>query len=31
MFDTSRGELDASGKDEQGWRLDRRVDVKLRP
>ena len=31
MFDTSRGELDASGKDESGWRLDRRVDVKLRP
>jgi peptidoglycan-associated lipoprotein len=30
MHDTSRGELDASGKDESGWRLDRRVDVKLR-
>ena len=30
MHDTSRGELDASGKDEAGWRLDRRVDVKLR-
>lgn len=30
MHDTSRGELDATGKDEAGWRLDRRVDVKLR-
>lgn len=30
MHDTSRGELDATGKDENGWRLDRRVDVKLR-
>jgi len=30
MHDTSRGELDSSGKDEAGWRLDRRVDVKLR-
>lgn len=30
LFDTSRGELDASGSDEQGWRMDRRVDVKLR-
>jgi peptidoglycan-associated lipoprotein len=29
MRDTSRGELDASGKDEEGWRKDRRVDVKL--
>jgi peptidoglycan-associated lipoprotein len=29
MRDTSRGELDASGKDEEGWRRDRRVDVKL--
>lgn len=31
LHDTSRGELDASGKDEEGWRRDRRVDVKLRP
>ena len=30
LFDTSRGELDATGKDEEGWRKDRRVDVKLR-
>jgi peptidoglycan-associated lipoprotein len=30
LFDTSRGELDASGKDEEGWRKDRRVDVRLR-
>jgi peptidoglycan-associated lipoprotein len=30
LFDTSRGELDATGTDEQGWRNDRRVDVKLR-
>ncbi len=30
MHETSRGELDATGKDEAGWRLDRRVDVKLR-
>src|SRR5262245_26697673 len=30
MHDTSRGELDATGKDEAGYRLDRRVDVKLR-
>jgi peptidoglycan-associated lipoprotein len=29
LHDTSRGELDASGKDENGWRLDRRVDVRL--
>jgi peptidoglycan-associated lipoprotein len=29
MRDTSRGELDATGKDETGWRLDRRVDVRL--
>lgn len=29
MRDTSRGELDATGKDEEGWRKDRRVDVKL--
>lgn len=26
---TSRGELDATGNDEAGWREDRRVDVKL--
>ncbi len=26
---TSRGKLDASGTDENGWRLDRRVDVEL--
>ncbi len=30
LFDTSRGELDATGTDEQGWRRDRRVDVRLR-
>lgn len=30
LFDTSRGELDATGTDEAGWRKDRRVDVKLR-
>lgn len=30
LHDTSRGELDASGKDEAGWAKDRRVDVKLR-
>lgn len=30
LFDTSRGELDATGKDEAGWQKDRRVDVKLR-
>lgn len=30
LFDTSRGELDATGHDEEGWRKDRRVDVKLR-
>jgi len=26
---TSRGELDAEGKDEETWRLDRRVDILL--
>ena len=26
---TSRGELDARGKDEDGWRKDRRVDMRL--
>jgi peptidoglycan-associated lipoprotein len=30
LFDTSRGELDATGTDEAGWQKDRRVDVKLR-
>lgn len=30
MAKTSRGELDAEGKDEDGWRLDRRVDVRLK-
>lgn len=30
LFDTSRGELDASGTDEGGWKRDRRVDIKLR-
>lgn len=29
LSETSRGELDATGKDEEGWRKDRRVDVKL--
>ncbi len=29
LLDTSRGELDATGTDEQGWKRDRRVDVKL--
>jgi peptidoglycan-associated lipoprotein len=31
MAKTSRGELDAEGKDEDGWRRDRRVDISLRP
>jgi peptidoglycan-associated lipoprotein len=31
MARTSRGELDAEGKDEDGWRSDRRVDVSLKP
>jgi peptidoglycan-associated lipoprotein len=31
LRDTSRGELDATGTDEEGWRMDRRVDVKLIP
>lgn len=30
LFDTSRGELDATGTDEDGWQKDRRVDIKLR-
>jgi peptidoglycan-associated lipoprotein len=29
MAKTSRGELDAEGTDEDGWRRDRRVDVSL--
>jgi peptidoglycan-associated lipoprotein len=29
LRDTSRGELDAKGTDEDGWRKDRRVDVRL--
>lgn len=29
MAKTSRGELDAEGKDEDGWRRDRRVDISL--
>lgn len=29
IAETSRGELDATGKDEDGWRRDRRVDVLL--
>jgi peptidoglycan-associated lipoprotein len=31
MAKTSRGELDAEGEDEDGWRRDRRVDVSLQP
>jgi len=31
MAKTSRGELDAEGKDEDSWRRDRRVDVGLQP
>jgi peptidoglycan-associated lipoprotein len=30
MAETSRGELDATGKDEEGWRKDRRVDIALK-
>lgn len=30
MAKTSRGELDAEGKDEDGWRRDRRVDIALK-
>lgn len=30
LFDTSRGELDATGTDEEGWKKDRRVDIRLR-
>jgi peptidoglycan-associated lipoprotein len=29
LRDTSRGELDARGTEEEGWRKDRRVDVRL--
>jgi peptidoglycan-associated lipoprotein len=29
MKSTSRGEIDATGKDEEGWRKDRRVDIEL--
>jgi peptidoglycan-associated lipoprotein len=29
LTETSRGELDATGKDEAGWAVDRRVDLKL--
>ncbi len=29
LHDTSRGELDAKGTDEEGWRKERRVDVRL--
>lgn len=29
MSSTSRGELDATGKDEAGWAKDRRVDIQL--
>ena len=29
LKDTSRGEMDATGTDETGWRKDRRVDVRL--
>jgi peptidoglycan-associated lipoprotein len=29
LGETSRGELDAEGKDEDGWRMDRRVDILL--
>jgi peptidoglycan-associated lipoprotein len=31
MAKTSRGELDAQGTDEDGWRRDRRVDISLKP
>ena len=31
MKETSRGELDSSGTDEDGWRRDRRVDLRLIP
>ena len=31
MAKTSRGELDAEGKDDDSWRRDRRVDISLNP
>jgi peptidoglycan-associated lipoprotein len=31
LHETSRGELDATGKDENAWRADRRVDLSLEP
>jgi peptidoglycan-associated lipoprotein len=31
LSETSRGALDATGKDEEGWALDRRVDVRAAP
>lgn len=30
LSETSRGELDATGSDESGWQVDRRVDIDLR-
>jgi len=30
LVESSRGELDATGKDQKGWQLDRRVDILLR-
>jgi len=30
LSQTTRGDLDAAGRDEPGWRLDRRVDLQLR-
>jgi len=29
MSTTSRGEMDATGTNEPGWALDRRVDIEL--
>jgi peptidoglycan-associated lipoprotein len=31
MSETSRGALDATGSDEQGWAKDRRVDIRVAP
>lgn len=31
VSETSRGSIDATGKDEPGWRVDRRVDLLLAP
>lgn len=31
MSETSRGALDATGHDEEGWAKDRRVDIRVRP